>query len=313
MAEGIYNTSSVVPSRQIHSFFPCRTRATENLILLCSCFASTRTDIALNTCGHGSDPEKSARPRQHILAAAGPRSCLLSRQSQHGCAPQHRHRLGYPIPCQGTRYLTLPRRSYAPACAPTQHHGCVPRHRHRLCHLVPRHGTCYLTLSRQSQAWSPATTTSSTSSTSSTSRLRATASASALSPGSQPRHPLPHTSSAVTRSGVRSHSTSRLRATASASALSPGSPPRHPLPHTSSAVARSGVRCHPTSSEAAHSSVCCHTPSWRARAPALAATHVLGGLALRRWLPPHLLSGLALWRFLLRHLPNGCHLGAVQT
>ena len=56
---------------------------------------------------------------QHILAAAGPRSCLLSRQSQHGRPPRHRHRLGHPVPRHGTCYLTLPRRSRAPACAAT--------------------------------------------------------------------------------------------------------------------------------------------------------------------------------------------------
>jgi len=36
-------------------FFPCQARATEHLNLLHSCFASTRTDTPLNTCGHGSD------------------------------------------------------------------------------------------------------------------------------------------------------------------------------------------------------------------------------------------------------------------
>ena len=77
--------------------------------------------------------------------------------------------------------------------------------------------------------------TSSTCSTSSISRLHATASASALLPGSLLWH-LPHTSSAVAHSDVRSHSTSRLRATASALALLPSSPPRHPLPHTSSLI-----------------------------------------------------------------------------
>jgi len=138
MAEGIYNTSSVVQSQQIHSFFPCGARATENLILLRSRFVSTRMDTLLNTCGHGSDPEKSARPRQHILAAARPRYCLLSHQSQRGCTLRHRHRLRYPIPCHSTHYLTLPRRSRAPACAPTLHHGCAPRHRHQLCHPVSR-------------------------------------------------------------------------------------------------------------------------------------------------------------------------------
>jgi len=70
----------------------------------------------------------------------------------HGCTPRHRHRLGYPIPRHGTRYLTLPWRSRAPPCAPTQHQGYAPRHRHRLCHPVPRHGTRYLTLPRRSRA-----------------------------------------------------------------------------------------------------------------------------------------------------------------
>jgi len=43
-----------------------------------------------------------------------------------GCMPRHRYRLGYPIPCHGTRYLTLPRRSCTPVCTPTQLHGCAP-------------------------------------------------------------------------------------------------------------------------------------------------------------------------------------------
>jgi hypothetical protein len=64
--------------------------------------------------------------------------------SPYGCTPQHQHRLGYPIPHHGTRYLTIPRRLHAQACAP---------------HF--------------------------------TSRLRATASTSALSPGSPLWHSLP--------------------------------------------------------------------------------------------------------------------------
>ena len=96
-----------------------------------------RTDTQLNTCWHCSDPQKSAHPRQHILAAAGPRSCLLNRQSQHGRAPGHRHRLGYPISSHGTSYLTLLWQSRAPACAPTPPHGCAPWHWHRLSHGSP--------------------------------------------------------------------------------------------------------------------------------------------------------------------------------
>ena len=129
--------------------------------------------------------------------------------------------------------LALPWWSRAPACAPTPPHGCAPWQRHRLGYLIPRHGTRYLTVPWRSWAWSPATITS----TSSTSGLHATASASAWLPDSPPRHPLPHTSSAVTRSGMRSHSTSWLRAMVSASAWLPDSLPRYLLPHNSSAVA----------------------------------------------------------------------------
>jgi len=69
-----------------------------------------------------------------------------------GCMPQHRHRLGYPIPHHGTRYLTLLQRSRVPACALTQHHGCVPWYQHRLGYLIPCHGTCYLTIPQRSRA-----------------------------------------------------------------------------------------------------------------------------------------------------------------
>jgi len=56
---------------------------------------------------------------QHILAAAGPCSCLLSRQSQYGRPPRYRYRLGHPVLRHSTCYLTLPRRSCAPAFAAT--------------------------------------------------------------------------------------------------------------------------------------------------------------------------------------------------
>jgi len=49
-------------------------------------------------------------------------------------------------------HLTLPRRSRAPAYAPTPHYGCAPRHRHRLGYPIPRHGTRYLTIPRRSRA-----------------------------------------------------------------------------------------------------------------------------------------------------------------
>jgi len=204
-----------------NSFFPYRTSKTEYLFLLCSRFASTRTDTPLNTCGHGSDPETSACPRQHLLAAARPRFCLLSRQSQHSRTPRHRHQLGYPIPHHGTCYLTLPRRSHALACAPTPHHGCMPRRQHWLCHPVLRYGT-YLTLPRRSHAPAFAATPP-------LQRPRALAFAAKHILGGLPlRRSLPQTFSAGLHSGIHCHS-------------------------TYSAGSRFGVCCHSTSPMAATS------------------------------------------------------------
>jgi len=136
-----------------------------------------------------------------------------------------------------------------PAPPPPPPHGCALRHRHRLGYPIPHHGTRYLTFPQQSRAWSPATTTSSTSSTSSTatSRLHTTAPASAWLPDSLPRHPLPHTSLAVARSGVRA-----LRRSLPPH-LFRGGALRRLLPHTFSAGSRFGVCCFSTSPTAAAS------------------------------------------------------------
>ena len=176
-----------------------------------------------------------------------------------------------------------------PACTPTPPHGCAPQHRHRLGYPIPRYGTRSHSTSRlrataSVSAWLPdspprhplphtswAVARSGVRSHS-TSRLRATALASALSPGYPLRHPL--------------HCTSRLRATASASAWLPDTRPRLPLPHTFSAVAGLGPRyCHHLH---LHLTVARHGIGigFVTRFPATAPTsHFLGGLALWRFLP----------------------------
>jgi hypothetical protein len=95
--------------------------------------------------------------------------------------------------CIGIGFVT---RFPATAPAPTPPHGCVPLPRHRLGYPIPRHGTRFHTLLRRSRtpACAPHFTL----------RLHATAPALAWLPDSSPRHPLPHNSSAVARSGVRS-------------------------------------------------------------------------------------------------------------
>jgi hypothetical protein len=95
--------------------------------------------------------------------------------------------------CIGIGFVT---RFPATAPAPTPPHGCVPLPRHRLGYPIPRHGTRFHTLPRRSRA--PACAPHFTL------RLHATPPASAWLPDSSPRHPLPHNSSAVARSGVRS-------------------------------------------------------------------------------------------------------------
>jgi len=263
MAEGIYNTSSVVPSRQMQLFLS-QSRVHDRKPY------SSPFSFCVDANGY---------PAQHLLALLGPSKV---------CPPTPTH-----LGCSRTPLLS---------------------------------------------AKPPITTWS-----------RARASASAWLPDFQPWHQLPRTSLAVTRSSLRSHSTSRLRAMALASPFTrfPAAAPFSPflggrtlwrwLPPTYSAGSRSGVGCHPTFSMAARSRVCCHTPCRRARALVMAATHLLGGLALWRWLPshllnscalqcllPHLLGGLTLWRllphlliglalchWLLFHLSNSCHFGAI--
>jgi len=217
---------------------------------------------------------------RYLTLPRGSRTPACAPTQHRSCAPRHRHRLCHPVPRHGTHYLTLPRRLRAPACSPTQHRGCAPGHRHRLCHPVPRHVTRYLTLPRRSRAWPHATTTSSTSSTSST-------------------------------------STSRLRATAPASAWLPDSPPRHPLPHISSAVTGLVPRyyhlLHLLHLLHLHLTVARHGTGIGlvTRFPATAPTpsHFLGGRALRRSLPPHLFRGRALRRLLPHTFSAGSRFG----
>ena len=119
----------------------------------------------------------------------------------------------------------------------------------------------------------------------SSSRLGAMVPASARLPDSPPWHPLPYTSLAVARSGVRCHSSSRLGTMVPASARLPNSPPLHLLPHTSSAVMGLGpYYCHQLH---LHLTVARHGISigFVTRFPATAPTsHFRGGLTLRRLL-----------------------------
>jgi len=211
----------------------------------------------------------------------------------HGWVPWYRHQLGYLIPPHGTRYLTLPWRSHVPACVATPAHGWVPWYRHPLGYPIPRHCTCYLTLPQRSWAWAPTTATSSTYIL----RLRATASASALSPGSPLQH-LPHTSAAGSHFGVCCCTPSQAHTPAFAAVYILGSlalwrahtPPLHSLsgctlrpllPHTFPVGSRSVVSCH-THSRRSCTPAHTHTstpPSRSPRTPVSAATHLCGRLA----------------------------------
>jgi len=98
----------------------------------------------------------------------------------------------------------------------------------------------------------------------------------------------------------------------------------HLLPPTFTSGWHSDFCCY-THSQRSSTPACTHTstpPSQPLRAPASAATHLCGGLALWRLLPPHLLGGLtllhlipsqllsshALWCLLLPQLFGGCML-----